>query len=168
MKTETQSVIPTRRKFFASAAKLGAIFGALGTIARGSSRSSLLRKEVIATKKAAPPVGPYSQAIKAGDFIFVAGEKGLDPRTGKIVPGGIAAETRQALENIQAILQAAGSSLDQAVSSVIYLTDIHQFGEMNKVYAEYFRQAAPGRTTVEVSALPAGANVEITITALRA
>ena len=103
----------------------------------------------------------------AGDFIFVAGEKGIDPKTGKIVSGGIAAETRQTLENVKAILEAAGASMDDAVRAVVYLTDLSAFQEMNAVYAEYFKVAPPGRTTVEVTALPAGAHVEIEVTALR-
>ena len=122
--------------------------------------------EVIQTDKAAAPIGPYSQAIKANGFVFVAGEKGIDPATGKIVPGGIAAETRQTLENIKNILEAAGSSLDRSVQSFVYLTDIGEFAQMNEVYARYFTVNPPGRTTVGVSALPAGARVEITVTAL--
>ncbi|HLH74789.1 MAG TPA: Rid family detoxifying hydrolase [Chloroflexota bacterium] len=122
--------------------------------------------EVVMTDKAAKPIGPYSQAIKAGGFVFVAGEKGIDPRTGQIVPGGIAAETRQTLENIRVILEAAGSSLDLAVATTVYLTDINEFSAMNAVYAEYFRRNPPGRTTVQVSAIPAGGHVEITVTAL--
>jgi 2-iminobutanoate/2-iminopropanoate deaminase len=122
--------------------------------------------EVIQTDRAAAPIGPYSQAIRANGFVFVAGEKGIDPRTGQIVAGGIAAETRQTLENIKAILEAAGSGFDRAVQSFVYMTDLSQFGEMNKVYAEYFTTNPPGRTTVGVTSLPAGANVEITVTAL--
>ena len=122
--------------------------------------------EVIQTDRAAAPIGPYSQAIRAGGFVFVAGEKGIDPRTGKIVPGGIAAETRQTLTNIQHILEAAGSSFDRAVQTFVYLVDIGEFAAMNEVYAEFFRVKPPGRTTVAVSALPAGARVEITVTAL--
>lgn len=123
-------------------------------------------KTVITTDKAALPVGPYSQGIRAGDFIFVAGEKGIDPKTGKIVDGGIAAETRQTLENIKAILEAAGATMNDAVRAVVYLTDISAFQEMNEIYAKYFTVDPPGRTTVEVSALPAGAHVEIEVTAL--
>lgn len=122
--------------------------------------------EVVQTDKAAAPVGPYSQAIVANGFVFVAGEKGIDPATGTIVPGGIAAETRQTLTNIQHILAAAGSSLDRAVQAFVYLVDIGEFAAMNAVYAEFFRIKPPGRTTVAVSALPAGARVEITVTAL--
>lgn len=123
-------------------------------------------KEVIQTDRAAKPIGPYSQAIRANGFVFVAGEKGIDPQTNQMVAGGIAAETRQTLENIKAILEEAGSSFDRAVQSFVYLTDISEFGEMNKVYAEYFKVQPPGRTTVGVTALPAGARVEITVTAL--
>jgi 2-iminobutanoate/2-iminopropanoate deaminase len=122
--------------------------------------------EVIETDLAAKPIGPYSQAIRAGGFVFVAGEKGIDPKTNQMVAGGIAAETRQTLENIQNILGAAGSSLDHAVATTVYLTDITEFAAMNAVYAKYFTKNPPGRTTVAVTALPAGARVEITVTAL--
>lgn len=123
-------------------------------------------KEVIRTDGAGAPIGPYNQGIKAGGFVFVAGEKGIDPRTNQIVPGGIAAETRQTLENVKAILEAAGSSLDKAVATTVYLVDINDFAPMNEVYAQYFRVDPPGRTTVAVAALPAGARVEITVTAV--
>jgi 2-iminobutanoate/2-iminopropanoate deaminase len=122
--------------------------------------------EVIQTDKAAAPIGPYSQAIRAGGFVFVAGEKGIDARTGQIVPGGIAAETRQTLENIKNILEEAGTSLSKVVATTVYLVNISDFAGMNTVYAEYFTVTPPGRTTVGVSALPAGAQVEITVTAL--
>ena len=122
--------------------------------------------EVIKTDKAGPPVGPYSQGIRAGGFIFVAGEKGMDPVTKQIVPGGIEAETRQTLENIKAILEAGGSSIDKVVSTFVFMTDLADFQKMNQIYAEYFTANPPGRTTVEVRALPAGAHVEITAYAL--
>lgn len=122
--------------------------------------------QVIQTDKAAAPIGPYSQAIKAGGFVFVAGEKGIDPKTGKVVPGGIAAETRQTLENVKNILEAAGSSLDKAVATTVYLVNIQDFAAMNEVYAQYFVKNPPGRTTVAVKELPAGVLVEIQVTAL--
>lgn len=142
------------------------------TLAAGAAVSAVAakapgtKKKVLASSKAALPVGPYSQGIQAGSFIFVAGEKGIDPKTNKIVPGGIAAETRQTLENIKAILAEAGASLDDAVAVTVHMTDLAEFGTMNQVYAEYFRNAPPGRTTVQVPALPAGAHVEITVTAI--
>ena len=122
-------------------------------------------KKVIVTDQAAKPIGPYSQAIQAGGFCFVAGEKGIDPRTGQMA-AGIQNQTRQTLENIRVILEAAGSSLDLAVATTVYLVDIDDFAAMNEVYARYFTVDPPGRTTVAVSALPAGALVEIQCTAL--
>ena len=127
----------------------------------------MLKKEVITSDKAALPVGPYSQGICAGDFIFVAGEKGIDPKTNSIVEGGIGPETRQTLENIKAILEATGAAMNDAVRAVVYLTDIVDFAQMNAVYAEYFTVDPPGRTTVQVVALPAGAHVEIEVTAIK-
>lgn len=124
------------------------------------------RIQVIQTPKAGPPVGPYSQGIKAGGFVFVAGEKGMDPVTKQIVPGGIEAETRRTLENIKAILEEGGASLDLVVQTFVFMTDLSEFSRMNAVYAEYFTANPPGRTTVEVKSLPAGARVEITATAL--
>jgi 2-iminobutanoate/2-iminopropanoate deaminase len=122
--------------------------------------------EVIQSDKAALPIGPYSQAIRAGGFVFVAGEKGIDPRTNKVVPGGIQAETRQTLENVKNILEAAGTSLSRAVATTVYLVDIADFAAMNEVYAQYFTVNPPGRTTVAVQSLPAGVRVEIQVTAL--
>ncbi len=122
--------------------------------------------EVVQTDKAAAPIGPYSQAIRANGFVFVAGEKGIDPTTNQMVPGGTAAETRQTLENIRNILEAAGSGLDKVVATTVYLVDIGEFAEMNAIYAQYFTVTPPGRTTVGVASLPAGARVEITVTAL--
>src|SRR5574337_1747169 len=96
-------------------------------MARGATKPI----QVIRTEKAGPPVGPYSQGIKAGGFVFVAGEKGIDPATGKIVPGGIEAETRRTLENIKAILEASGSRMDLGVGTFVFMTDLGDFPRMN-------------------------------------
>lgn len=122
--------------------------------------------EVIETERAAKPIGPYSQAVRANGMVFVAGEKGIDPNTNEMVAGGVAAETRQTLENVKAILEEAGSSLDRAVATFVFMIDLSKFSEMNEIYAEYFTTNPPGRTTVGVAALPAGAQVEITVHAL--
>jgi 2-iminobutanoate/2-iminopropanoate deaminase len=132
----------------------------------GASVPSQSRKKELRSAAAALPIGPYSQGIQAGNFIFVAGEKGIDAKTGKLVPGGIGAETRQTFENIKAILAEAGATLDDAVACTVHMTDLNEFQEMNSVYAEYFHEAPPGRTTVQVAALPGGAHIEITITAV--
>ena len=129
-------------------------------------RRNAARKRVLTSGKAAEPIGPYSQGIQAGPFVFVAGEKGVDVTTGKVVPGGIGPETRQTLENIKAILAEAGATLDDAVAATVHMTDLEEFEQMNEVFAEYFRRDPPGRTTVQVSALPAGASVEITVVAI--
>lgn len=144
--------------------KSAAVGGAAMMLAKPAKAAA--KKKVITSSKAALPIGPYSQGIQAGNFIFVAGEKGIDPKTGKMVPGGIVAETRQTLENIKAILAEAGATLDDAVASTVHMTDLNEFQQMNQVYAEYFRKEPPGRTTVQVQALPAGAQVEITVIAV--
>ena len=121
--------------------------------------------EVIRDPGSAAPIGPYSQGIKAGGFVFVAGEKGIDPTTGEIVEGGIEAETRQTLENVKGILAAAGATMDDVVATTVHMVDLGDFALMNAVYGDYFKANPPGRTTVGVTSLPAGAAVEITATA---
>ena len=121
--------------------------------------------EVVNDPRSAAPIGPYSQGIKAGNFVFVAGEKGIDPATGRIVPGGIVAETRRTLDNIKGILDAAGAGMDDVVATTVYMVDLEDFGAMNEVYATYFKKNPPGRTAVGVTSLPAGASIEITATA---
>jgi 2-iminobutanoate/2-iminopropanoate deaminase len=124
-------------------------------------------KEVRAS--AAPaPVGPYSQAIDHEGWIFASGQIPLDPVTGALVEGGIEEQTRQALANLRAVLEAAGASLDDVVRTTIYLTDLAQFARVNGVYAEHFsREPQPARATVGVAALPIGAAVEIDAVAVR-
>jgi 2-iminobutanoate/2-iminopropanoate deaminase len=121
--------------------------------------------EAVQDSGSAAPIGPYSQGIKAGGFVFVAGEKGIDPTTGKIIEGGIEAETRQTLENIRGILGAAGATMDHVVSTTVHMVNLDDFAQMNDVYGTYFKKNPPGRTTVGVTSLPAGAAVEITATA---
>jgi 2-iminobutanoate/2-iminopropanoate deaminase len=125
-------------------------------------------REAVATDKAPKAIGPYSQGIKAGDFVFTAGQAGVDPATGKLVQGGIAEQTRQVLKNIQAILEAAGVSLDRVVKCGVFLQDMTDFQAMNAVYAEFFPpdKNPPARTTVQAAKLPLGALVEIDAIAL--
>ena len=123
-------------------------------------------RQVVATDKAPAAIGPYSQAVRAGDFVFTAGQAALNPATGKLVEGGIEAQTRQTLNNLSAVLQAAGTSLANAVKTTVFLTDMGDFKAMNGVYAEFFPAAPPARSTVQVAALPLGACVEIEVVAV--
>jgi 2-iminobutanoate/2-iminopropanoate deaminase len=123
-------------------------------------------KEIIFTEAAPKAIGPYSQAVKVGDFIYTAGQGGMDPKTSEIVPGGIEAETRQVLTNLKNILEAAGSSLDQVVKTTVYLRDMQDFSAMNSVYATFFPTNPPARTTVQAAALPRGIAVEIDAVAI--
>jgi 2-iminobutanoate/2-iminopropanoate deaminase len=125
-----------------------------------------LKKETVFTEAAPKAIGPYSQAIKVGGFIYTAGQGGMDPRTGEIVPGGIEAETRQVLTNIKHILEAAGSSMDLVVKTTVYLRDMQDFTTMNGVYATFFPTNPPARTTVQAAALPRGIAVEIDTVAI--
>lgn len=124
----------------------------------------MIRK--ITTENAPAAIGPYSQAIVAGNTIYLSGQIGLEPKSGKIVEGGIAAETKQALENIKAVLLAAGSDIANVVSVSVYLADINEFAAMNEVYASYFKEPYPARATVAVKGLPKNAKVEISAVAI--
>jgi 2-iminobutanoate/2-iminopropanoate deaminase len=119
-----------------------------------------MKREVIVTENAPGAVGPYSQAIHAGDLVFTAGQLGFDPATGKLVEGGIREQTRQVLKNIAAVLEAAGSSLDKVVKTTVFIEDMGDFGAMNEVYGEFFTSEPPARSTVEAG-LALGALVEI-------
>lgn len=123
--------------------------------------------DLVATERAPRAVGPYSQAVVAGGLVFTAGQVGLDPGTGAVVPGGVAAETARALENLRAVLAAAGSGLDRVVKTTVFLTDMADFAAMNEVYARVFGSHRPARSTVAVAALPRGAKVEIEAVAER-
>ena len=120
-------------------------------------------KEIITTEKAPKALGPYSVANRIGNLVFASGQLGLDPQTNELVSGGVEAETRQALTNLNHVLEAAGSSLDQVVKTTVFLRDINDFAAMNGVYAEFFRTQFPARSTVQAAALPKGAAVEIEV-----
>ena len=120
-----------------------------------------MKKEIITSDKAPKAIGPYSVATKFGDLIFTAGQLGFDPQTGELVSGGVEAETRQALTNLQNVLEAAGSSLDNVLKTTVFLRDINDFARMNAVYAEFFKEYCPARSAFQVVALPKGGAVEI-------
>ena len=120
-----------------------------------------MSKEVIATSQAPKAIGPYSAGIRHGSFIYTAGQLGIDPATGEVVPGGVEAETRQSLQNVKAILEAGGASMDQVVKTTVFLRDMKDFTAMNGVYATFFGEKPPARSTVQVAALPKYAAVEI-------
>ncbi len=120
-----------------------------------------LVKQVIVSERAPEAVGPYSAGIRAGDFIFTAGQIGIDRRLGRLVEGGVQAEVRQALYNLSSVLEAAGSSLEQVVKTTVFLRDMGDYATVNSIYGEYFASQPPARSAVQVAALPLGAAVEI-------
>jgi 2-iminobutanoate/2-iminopropanoate deaminase len=120
-----------------------------------------MKQEIISTSKAPGAVGPYSQAVRTGNFVFVAGQVAIDPATGKFIEGNVAAQTHQVLTNLSAVLEAASSSLARVVKTTVFLKDMGQFQAMNAVYAEFFASDPPARSTIEVAALPLDALVEI-------
>lgn len=124
-------------------------------------------KQVLFTKNAPAAVGPYSQAIDVGDFVFLSGQIPIDPATGNIVEGGVAAQTRQIFSNISAVLESAGLTLQDVIKTMVYVTDLGEFATLNSIYGEYFPENPPARSCVEVSALPKGAQVEIEVIAKR-
>lgn len=123
-------------------------------------------KKTVATDKAPKAIGPYSVGVSTGTMVFTAGQLPVDPTTGKIVEGGVQAQTKQALSNLRAVLEAAGSSLEQVVKTTVFLQDMAEFALMNEVYATFFTDNYPARSAVQVAALPLGAAVEIEAIAL--
>jgi 2-iminobutanoate/2-iminopropanoate deaminase len=123
-------------------------------------------REITSTEKGPKALGPYSQAVKANGFIFTAGQGPIDPGTGKLVEGDIAAQTARVMENLKAIVEAAGSSLDRAVKATVYLKDMQDFAAMNQVYGRYFPQNPPARTTIQAARLPLDIGVEIDLVVL--
>jgi 2-iminobutanoate/2-iminopropanoate deaminase len=123
-------------------------------------------KEAVTTDLGPKAIGPYSQAVRANGFVFVSGQIALDPRTQELVSGEITAQTERVLENVKGILQAAGSSLDKVVRTTVFLADMGEFASMNQVYARYFNQNFPARSTVQAARLPRDVRVEIDVIAL--
>ena len=124
-----------------------------------------MKKEAVLTHDAPQPIGPYSQAVRSGDFLFLSGQIPLDPATGNLVAGDIAAQTRRVLDNLVAVLEAAGASMDDVVKTTIFLADMDDFGAMNEVYGAYFSGVAPARAAVQAARLPKDARIEIEATA---
>lgn len=122
---------------------------------------------IIKTDNAPAPIGPYNQAILAGDTLYISGQVCIDPATGELRNKDIQEETQQVMKNLQAVLQAAGFGFDQVVKTTIFITDMHRFAEINAVYGQYFTDYSPARETVQVSALPKFVNVEISMIAVR-
>jgi 2-iminobutanoate/2-iminopropanoate deaminase len=120
-----------------------------------------MRKTAIISQELTPPVGPFTQAIKVDGFIYFSGQVGQDPTTGKLVTGGIAAEVERVFQNLSAVLKAAGKGFDDVVRAGVFLTNMSDFAAMNGIYAKYFTQPFPARTTIGAAALPLGACVEI-------
>jgi 2-iminobutanoate/2-iminopropanoate deaminase len=125
-----------------------------------------MKKNVIHTDKAPKAIGPYSQAIRTDSMVYTAGQIGLDPVTGEFVGSTVEEQTRQALTNLRNVLEAAGSSLDQVVKSTVFLKDMNDFAKMNPIYAEFFGENPPARSTIAVAGLPKGGLVEIEVVAL--
>lgn len=121
----------------------------------------MTQKQIITSEKTPKAIGPYSIANRFGSLVFTAGQLGLDPQTGDLVPGGVEAETRQALTHLRSVLEAAGSSLDQVLKTTVFLRDMNDFARMNAIYSEFFTANYPARSAVQVAALPKGAAVEI-------
>jgi 2-iminobutanoate/2-iminopropanoate deaminase len=122
--------------------------------------------DTVSTDKGPKAIGPYSQAVRANGFVFLSGQIALDPKTQQIVEGGISYQTERVLENLKAILEAAGSSLNQVVKTTVFLADMTEFGAMNEVYSRYFEKSPPARSTIEASRLPRNVRVEIDLIAL--
>ena len=122
-------------------------------------------KKIVSTNEAPGAIGPYSQAVRIGSLLFCSGQIPLDPKSGQIVPGDIATQTRRVLDNIAALLRAEGLNFDNVVKTTIFLTNLGDFQTVNEIYGSYFKQNPPARSTVQVAALPRGANMEIEVIA---
>ncbi|MDI6601875.1 MAG: RidA family protein [Thermoanaerobacteraceae bacterium] len=122
-------------------------------------------KNIVKTDKAPAAIGPYSQAVMVGDFLYTSGQIGLDPASGQIVEGGIEAQAERVMENLKAILEASGMGFENVVKTLVFITNMDDFGKVNEIYGRYFKENPPARSCVEVSALPKGALIEIELVA---
>ncbi len=125
-----------------------------------------MQKKALLTDKAPQPIGPYSQAIQAGQFLFLAGQVPLDPESGQLIEGDIVAQTRRAMDNVMAVLENAGLGPGHVVKTTIYLADMADFAAMNEVYGSYFKDTPPARAAVEVARLPKDARIEVDVIAM--
>ncbi|HEV2356307.1 MAG TPA: RidA family protein [bacterium] len=125
-----------------------------------------MSKRIVRTEQAPQAIGPYSQAVVAGGFVYVAGQLALDPHTGQLVPGDVRIQTKRVMENIKAILEGAGSSMAGVVKTTVFLRDLNDFGAMNEIYGSYFQEDPPARSTVQVAKLPREGAVEIEVVAV--
>ena len=147
---------------------LSVLYCLTGCQAHQSSQPTPFRREVIATSNAPKAIGPYSQAIKVGNMLFVSGQIGIDPGSGKIVGGGIEAETRQVINNLRSILTAAGFFLADVVQAQVFLADMSEYKQMNEVYASFFQDSPPARVAIQATRIPKDARVEISLIAVKA
>jgi len=139
---------------------------AYGIIVAKKQKERYPMKKIITTQDAPAAIGPYSQAVQAGNLVYTSGQIPLDPKTGKLVEGGIEAETWQVFANLKAVLNAAGVDFSNVVKTMVFLTDLANFATVNAIYAEYFPENPPARACIQAAALPAGAQVEIEAIAL--
>jgi 2-iminobutanoate/2-iminopropanoate deaminase len=130
-----------------------------------NQKYTAMSKETIYTKNAPQPIGPYSQAVKFNNLIFTSGQIPIDPSSGKLIDGDIKAQTKQTIENLKNILEAGGSDISKVLKVTVFLKDITEFAAMNEVYAEYFGESKPARSTVEAARLPKDAKIEIDVVA---
>lgn len=145
----------------------GLVFVLFGNIESVRVEAQVSKKRAVEAADAPKAIGPYSQAIIANGFVYTAGQVGTDPKTGTLVEGGIVEQTEQALKNIEAVLKASGSSLDDVVKTTVFLADMNDFAKMNEVYGKRFGKPYPARSTVQVARLPRDARIEIEAVAVR-
>lgn len=147
--------------------KHSVLFCAAALLIAGGASAQSLSKEIIATKAAPAAIGPYSQAIKSGQALYLSGQIAIDPQTGELVAGGVEEQGRRVLENLKAVLAANGMTLDDVVSTTVYVKDLNDFAKLNAVYAQYFQQKPPARSTVQVARLPKDSLLEISAIAIK-